>query len=43
LRSARYLAVDPGSIRRLVELRDGMTAAARNAAGAVAELIEVLG
>lgn len=43
LRSARYLAVDPGSIRRLSELRDGMTAAARNAAEMVAGLIEVLG
>jgi len=43
LRSARYLAVDPGSIRRLSELRDGMTDAARNAAEMVARLIEVLG
>jgi adenosylhomocysteine nucleosidase len=42
LRSARYLAVDPGSIRRLVELRDGMAAAARNAAEMVAGLLEAL-
>jgi len=40
LRSARYLALDPGSIRRLSELRDGMTAAARNAAEMVAAVID---
>lgn len=42
LRSARYLAVDPGSIRRLSELGDGMATASKNVAEVVAGLIEAL-
>ncbi|MHB8895685.1 MAG: 5'-methylthioadenosine/S-adenosylhomocysteine nucleosidase [Candidatus Geothermincolia bacterium] len=43
LRSARYIAVDPGSIKQLGELRDGITNAARSASEMVAGLVEVLG
>ncbi len=42
LRSARYLVASPGSIGRIIEMRDGMAAAARNSADMVARILDVL-